>query len=61
MMCVWTYIWQGVAHVQFFGTPFALPAMGEKGYLDIKVGDRLRNTIRRWLTIDHRGHGWRRT
>jgi len=25
------------AHNQFFGAPFAMPAMGEKGYLDIKV------------------------
>jgi hypothetical protein len=24
-------------HAQFYGAPFALPAMGEKGYLDIKV------------------------
>ena len=46
------------AHNQFFGAPFAMPAMGEKGYLDIKVSCR-HAEARVVLMPDHRRNGRR--
>lgn len=46
------------AHNQFFGAPFAMPAMGEKGYLDIKVSCR-HAEARLVLMPDHRRNGRR--